>query len=935
MITSHSAKLSRCFLDLSAGQVSARRSQLSFQSLRTSYCHVIPSLFVSRIHTTRPRQIKMDSFSEPTIKLNEGEERLQTMLLDAAKIINPSSPPELRFAGGWVRDKLLGSQSHDVDIAIEDMTGETFGLAMKDYLEQPGVLDKYGMGNEIVKGLHKIAANPEKSKQLETATTKVFGLDLDLVNLRKETYSEDSRNPVMEFGTPEEDALRRDATINAMFYNLQTKKVEDWTHLGMSDLRGKIIRTPLQPYQTFKDDPLRVLRLIRFASRLHFTIDPKAVDAMKDISIKDALKAKISRERVGIEIEKMLRGNDPHLALKMINDYGLYSTIFVDPASTNSFSPHTEDWHLMYDCLRDILADNDAAEDAALLPDSEHKYLAWVLAAHIPWLDAPQPKEQSQKRPPPPVAVVVAREGIKATNKVCDVLNASLLNLDHIIDLKNTCVKQTKPNNILRGTLGMAIRKWGASWRSQVVFALLVESKKGGAKETIQQYRKFMKTVKQMSLLGAHNLKPVLDGKRLAKELNTKPGPWMKDAMDAAMLWQLENPHQATVEGAIEAIKNGELAERLAKGFLQLTIRPLFSKTNNPDLTPQGHMRIAESSRSVQAKRFDTIETEEQWKHESNTVIGLLTWCLRVLKPSQIQTLWGQLIPPILKMVDDSEVVYKVAGLELLGHLLTGINPEQLRYTGTGPLFEAAIKPALSYLPSLTPEHESVQVLHAAFGTWSILTQRRWPDQPTLANSSTGSSDPTQLQTRASPEYIQYVKVQMLRQYVAPSLRHVEANYPKVASVLLKQLQTTFRLAGSTLIEDKDVILPLLVEYLQDPMVAKTCPDLLVQVARTTKAFITCAWPMIWLWRGDIYGALSEAWVNTCNELAEGNAVDEKKQSLLVAQEDLRDCSATMLEALSKGSDADDQISDEKIKEELLMLVEAEPLCRGLFPDSI
>lgn len=429
----------------------------------------------------------------PTLQLNEDEARLRTMLLDAAKHINPEKPPELRFAGGWVRDKLLGLESHDIDIAINDMTGENFGLQMKDYLELPGILDRYGMGNEIVKGLHKIAANPEKSKQLETACTKVFGLDLDLVNLRKETYADDSRNPVMEFGTPEEDALRRDATINAMFFNLQTKEVEDLTGKGLADMKQQIIRTPLAPYQTFKDDPLRILRLIRFASRLNYSIDPEAVAAMKETSIKAALKAKISRERVGIEVEKMLKGNDPHMALRMIDEYGLYDTIFIDPTTDHHYVPETHSWSVTYNLLQNLSTARSNTEIRdVLLPDAEHRFLAWVLAAHVPWVDAPLPETLPNKKAPPPLAATVAREGIKATNKVCDVVQAAVINLDRIIAIKDEVVRDSRNSNtsvdaekaIARGRIGMALRRWGPSWTSQVTFALLTEVTRAEASVT-------------------------------------------------------------------------------------------------------------------------------------------------------------------------------------------------------------------------------------------------------------------------------------------------------------------------------------------------------------------------------------------------------------------------------------------------------------------
>ena len=243
------------------------------------------------------------------IILTEQEKALRNLLLDVADYIGTQEgcvKPELRITGGWVRDKLLGIHSKDIDIGIDTMTGFKFGTLMKQYLDDGRRQAKYG--EDVLGGLAKIEANPEKSKHLETVTTKILGLEIDLVNLRKETYVEDSRNPTMEFGTPVEDALRRDSTVNSLFYNLSSSQVEDFTEQGLRDMELEIIKTPLSPFQTFKDDPLRVLRCIRFASKLGYNIDPEAERAMSDSDIKTALRLKISRERVGIEVEKMLRG---------------------------------------------------------------------------------------------------------------------------------------------------------------------------------------------------------------------------------------------------------------------------------------------------------------------------------------------------------------------------------------------------------------------------------------------------------------------------------------------------------------------------------------------------------------------------------------------------------------------------------------------------
>lgn len=270
------------------------------------------------------------------IELTPLEDTVRTLLLDVVDYIEKHPKHKgktqdvdeglvLRYTGGWVRDKILGVESQDIDVGISSMTGYQFGRALKEYLDNPHNLNKYkkikvpGVNTDKVVSLHTIAANPEKSKHLETVTTNIFGLDVDLVNLRKETYTKESRNPQMEFGTPQEDALRRDATVNSLFYNLNTSSVEDMTGRGLEDMKNRLIRTPLPPYQTFIDDPLRVLRLIRFASRLGYQVVPETAEAMKHNDIREVLKAKISPERVGTEIQKILQGkSDGHLPLNCL-----------------------------------------------------------------------------------------------------------------------------------------------------------------------------------------------------------------------------------------------------------------------------------------------------------------------------------------------------------------------------------------------------------------------------------------------------------------------------------------------------------------------------------------------------------------------------------------------------------------------------------------
>lgn len=130
----------------------------------------------------------------------------------------------LRVVGGWVRDKLLGKESSDIDVALDCTTGKEFAERVNEYLASTGA---------ATASVGVIHANPEQSKHLETATMCVHGLWLDFVNLRSESYADGSRIPdAVAFGTPREDALRRDLTVNALFYNLHSRAVEDWTGQG-------------------------------------------------------------------------------------------------------------------------------------------------------------------------------------------------------------------------------------------------------------------------------------------------------------------------------------------------------------------------------------------------------------------------------------------------------------------------------------------------------------------------------------------------------------------------------------------------------------------------------------------------------------------------------------------------------------------------------
>ena len=232
----------------------------------------------------------------------------------------------LRVAGGWVRDKIIGLPNDDIDIAIDIMSGKDFSEHLFVYINS--------LGNGWV--CHKpaiIAANAAKSKNLETATLKLrlpngLEFELDFVGLRSEVYDEHSRVPIIKEATPPEDAGRRDLTINSLFYNINTGLVEDYMG-GVRDIKRKVIRTPLDPMKTFSEDPLRMLRALRFLARFQFNLDDGIRRTMQNRALQSLLATKVSKERIGKEIEGFFKGSSvPFLAFREIHENRLWNAIF-------------------------------------------------------------------------------------------------------------------------------------------------------------------------------------------------------------------------------------------------------------------------------------------------------------------------------------------------------------------------------------------------------------------------------------------------------------------------------------------------------------------------------------------------------------------------------------------------------------------------------
>jgi tRNA nucleotidyltransferase/poly(A) polymerase len=274
-----------------------------------------------------PGQEKIAQASEEVrLVLSPKAQAVVDLIREVIKAKAPSTT--VRIAGGFVRDALLGKESHDIDLAVDNMSGEAFANLVKEYLSEHG---------ERIGEVTIVKANPDQSKNLETAMLKVLGLPIDFVALRNEIYTDNSRIPQVSTSTAEEDAERRDLTINSIFYNINTGKVEDFVG-GIQDLKNGIARTPRDPIKTFLDDPLRILRTVRFAAKYNLKLDPDLIKAANTPEVREAFKKKISQERIWMELAGQaedegwkagaLMGPNPTQAARLLAQLGLRDIIF-------------------------------------------------------------------------------------------------------------------------------------------------------------------------------------------------------------------------------------------------------------------------------------------------------------------------------------------------------------------------------------------------------------------------------------------------------------------------------------------------------------------------------------------------------------------------------------------------------------------------------
>ena len=214
--------------------------------------------------------------------------------------------------GGFVRDLIMGKDPKDIDLLIDGDINAGAGITFAEWFcKKENIFKKDS--NPLVYGLYG------------TAMFQFMGEKIECVAPRSEKYQNDSRKPVVSSCTLEDDCFRRDFTVNSLFINISNNELVDYSKNGLNDIKNQVIRSTSNPDIIFTEDPLRILRAIRFAARFNSTIEEKTFEGMKRHV--DRLEI-ISKERIQDEFSKMITSDNPEFAIRLLFEIGAYKYVF-------------------------------------------------------------------------------------------------------------------------------------------------------------------------------------------------------------------------------------------------------------------------------------------------------------------------------------------------------------------------------------------------------------------------------------------------------------------------------------------------------------------------------------------------------------------------------------------------------------------------------
>ena len=490
------------------------------------------------------------------------EQKIFSIIDDVRRKRSPSTV--VRVAGGWTRDKILGKPSDDIDLMVDNISGSEFANF---------VMQELG----LEKGPHVIQENPEKTKNIEAAKMYIpidgNTVELDFVQSRTEEYGDNRREVTTKPASAQEDAMRRDLTINAIFYNINDKMVEDFTGKGIKDLLTGTIRTPYDSgdissvedvKKTFIEDPLRVFRVIRFAAKYNGNISEATMEALQSPEVINAIffsERKIATERIGQEFKKMLKGSNPQMAINLLKETGLMQHIINESLRGTQYENNMEQldmeqnnpnhemtvWGHTSQVLKNLLEH---------FPESdEEKRVVMILAALTHDMGKLYREVHGESASHP------GKTSYHGHEKESEIIAENIL---RFLKFENNIVKQVsslaryhmQPHSLERGESAMGamrkfIRRMGEqsiNWIDVLNLSVADAYSKGVDinPETIQSYQSLRSQLEQALAtmqIDKDKVVPVLNGHQIMQSLNVKPGAHMSVVQDYLKEITDQNPN--------------------------------------------------------------------------------------------------------------------------------------------------------------------------------------------------------------------------------------------------------------------------------------------------------------------------------------------------------------------------------------------------------